>query len=253
MIERGYTNEEQVERIWDREEVTMLLNRHCYLAANGQRREALNTLWVTRPEHRATASLGYNNGYYVGMEEIARHFVLDEDARVRASLASFTAADPALGEDALGLGMVRMDTLTTPLVYLADDGRSARYLGYRLGFQAAGKPDGDADCYLDFGLVFADLLKEDGAWKLWHLVLEHDHTVTVGEHYEDLPVLRDQYTDPLEEQNGTPTIQTPVYQPLFGWEYMWQDMPKPYYTYSETESYGPGGNLGKPYYERERR
>ena len=32
MIERGYTNEEQVERIWDREEVTMLLNRHCYLA-----------------------------------------------------------------------------------------------------------------------------------------------------------------------------------------------------------------------------
>ena len=122
-----------------------------------------------------------------------------------------------------------------------------------LGFQAAGKPDGDADCYLDFGLVFADLLKEDGAWKLWHLVLEHDHTVTVGEHYEDLPVLRDQYTDPLEEQNGTPTIQTPVYQPLFGWEYMWQDMPKPYYTYSETESYGPGGNLGKPYYERERR
>lgn len=38
MIERGYTNEEQVERIWDREEVTMLLNRHCYLAANGQRR-----------------------------------------------------------------------------------------------------------------------------------------------------------------------------------------------------------------------
>ena len=101
--------------------------------------------------------------------------------------------------------------------------------------------------------MFADLLKEDGAWKLWHLVLEHDHTVTVGEHYEDLPVLRDQYTDPLEEQNGTPTIQTPVYQPLFGWEYMWQDMPKPYYTYSETESYGPGGNLGKPYYERERR
>ena len=161
--------------------------------------------------------------------------------------------DPALGEDAMGLGMARMDTLTTPLVYLADDGRSARYLGYRLGFQAAGKPDGDADCYLDFGLVFADLLKEDGAWKLWHLVLEHDHTVTVGEHYEDLPVLRDQYTDPLEEQNGTPTIQTPVYQPLFGWEYMWQDMPKPYYTYSETESYGPGGNLGKPYYERERR
>lgn len=125
MIERGYTNEEQVERIWDREEVTMLLNRHCYLAANGQRREALNTLWVTRPEHRATASLGYNNGYYVGMEEIVRHFVLDEDARVWASLVPFTAADPALGEDALGLGMARMDTLTTPLVYLADDGRSA--------------------------------------------------------------------------------------------------------------------------------
>ena len=49
------------------------------------------------------------------------------------------------------------------------------------------------------------------------------------------------------------SIYFTVYDPLYGWEYIWQDMPRPYETYREREGYGPGGDLGKPYYERERR
>ncbi len=44
-----------------------------------------------------------------------------------------------------------MHTSTTPLVYIADDGRTARYQGYQLGYQSTGRPDGTAESYLEFG------------------------------------------------------------------------------------------------------
>lgn len=250
-----YTNDQQVERIWDKECVVQVMNRHTYCQYNGQRQLELDTLWVARPENRQTASLGYNNGYYTGMDEIVRHYVKEREELFFERLKPYCGADPgvALSPENLGLGAGEIQTATTPLVYLADDGQSARYLGYRLGYQATGKPDGSAEVYLDFGLIFCDLLKEDGQWKIWHLVLEHDHTVEAGRDYGKTPVRLPFGEDPLEREFGTPTIAQNVYQPFFGWEYMWQDMPRPYASYNDAESYGPKGCLGKPYYERERR
>ncbi|MBR2716421.1 MAG: nuclear transport factor 2 family protein [Oscillospiraceae bacterium] len=252
METKTFTNEEQVERIWDRENVIMTMNRRGYYFSNDQRQEELDTLWVRCPENRQTASFGVNSGYYAGMEEIARWYVEERKAALEEKLRPFVEAGQAAAED-IGLGVAAINTVTTPLVYIAEDGRSARYLGYRLGFQATGKPDGDADCYLDFGLIYADLLKEDGVWRIWHLVQEHDHTVEVGAAYADVPVLQPFGADPLEREFGTPTIRKDVYQPLFGWEYMWQDMPRPFETYKDEESYGPKGMLGVPYYERDKR
>jgi hypothetical protein len=253
-MEPVYSSDELVTRIWDKENVVQTINRHSYLNSYDLRREELDTLWVRQPDHRATASLAYNNGYYVGMEEIARHYVAEREQLLYQRLEPYcqaSGAEPSSND--LGLGAGCMQTSTTPLVYLADDGKSARYLGYRLGYQATGKPDGTADAYLDFGLIFCDLLKEDGQWKIWHLVLEHDHTVTVGEDYAKVPVRLPFGEDPLEREFGVPTQEQTVYAPLFGWEYLYQDMPKPYLSYEEKSSYGPNGDLGKPYYQRERR
>lgn len=256
MIQEPYfTEEEEVLRIWDKENCVQLINRHSFYYSNDMRREELNDLWVQAPEHKETASLGYNNGYYVGMREIARHYVGDREAQRFARLKPYCDADPNLAwvSANLGLGCAAMHTSTTPLVYIADDGKTARYLGYQLGFQANGRPDGDADAYFEFGLIFADLVKEEGGWKIWHLVLEHDHTVEVATAYADVPVYRPEEEDPLRPDWGDPTVRQDVYQPLFGWEYLWQDMPRPYDTYRDKESYGPRGDLGKPYYKRERR
>ena len=250
-----YSNDERVTRIWDKENVLQVMNRHSYYNCGGakEHREELNRLWVQSPDHRATASLAFNNGYYVGMEEISRYYVAEWEARQYQHLEAFAQAGVEISSKNLGLGEGRMQTATTPLVYIADDGASARYLGYRLGYQAAGKPDGTADAYLDFGLISCDLLKENGTWKIWHLVLRHDHTVTVGEDYGKVPVRLPFGEDPLEPEFGTPTIEQNVYEPLYGWEYLYYDMPRPYETYNEKESYGPNGDLGKPYYQRERR
>ena len=252
-----YSNDERVTRIWDKENVIQTINRHTYYNSGGaaQHREELEKLWVQETDHKATASLAFNNGYYVGMNEIAGYYVAEWEKRQYENLQHLAAEDASVkvSSENLGLGEGRMQTATTPLVYISDDGKSARYLGYRLGYQAAGKADGSADAYMDFGLIFCDLLKEKAGWKIWHLVLQHDHTVTVGEDYAKVPVRLPFGEDPLEAAFGTPTQQQTVYEPFFGWENLYLDMPRPYETYNDKESYGPLGDLGKPYYQRERR
>lgn len=252
-MSKFFTDDELVIRLWDKEEVCKVINRHSYYHANEMRREELEQIWVQEPGHRRTASLGYNNGFYVGFEEIARHYVGFRQQQREDALKPYLVEGEDHTPEQLGLGCAAMDTATTPLVYIAEDGMTAQYQGYRLSFQSTGHPDGTADSYMDFGLIHCDLVKESGVWKIWHLTLERDHTVTVGENYANVPVRRPETEDPLYANTGTPTLEREVYNPFFGWENMWYDMPRPYTTMTDERSYGPEGMLGKPYYERERR
>lgn len=249
-----YTDEELIGRICDKESVIQVMNRHAYMYSNEMRREELAQLWVTDEALLETASLGYNNGYYIGMKEVARHYVADRHEEMRQSLSAYQAARPDAGLTGfdLGLGMTAMHTATTPLVYISDDGRTARYLCMDIGQQTTGRPDGSADAFHVIGRVFADLVKEGEAWKIWHLVLQHDHTIAAGTDYTEVPVLQAEEDDPIYAHFGTPTVPTEVYHPLYGWEDMYEDMPRPYYTYRAADGYTAGGKLGKPYYKRVR-
>ena len=254
-MSKNFTNDELVVRIWDKENVLKTINRHSYYYTNEMRREELNAIWVREPSHRRTASLSYNNGYYVGFDEIERHYVGYRTQQRYTALAPYHEADGKIEMSGrnLGLGCAAMHTSTTPLVYIAEDGQTAQYLGYHLGFESTGKPDGSADTYMDLGLIHADLVKEDGEWKIWHLSLEHDHTITVGQNYAKVPVRQAPEEDPLYVNFGKPTVERTVYDPFFGWENMFYDMPRPYTTMTDERSYGPEGDLGKPYHERDKR
>ena len=76
-----FTPDEEVNRLWDVTDVTDLIARHSLYYSADRRREELAELWVQEPDNRRTASLGVNNGWYVGMEEIARHYVADLEAQ----------------------------------------------------------------------------------------------------------------------------------------------------------------------------
>lgn len=246
-----YTNDELVQQICDIEEIKYTMNRLCYYMGNEENRRVISDLWVQEYDHRQSASLGYNNGYYTGLDSVIGHLVVDRENERYANLNAYAEADPAneCSNLNLGYGCSSMRTLTTPLVKVAEDGRTAQYLGYSLGYQSNGKPDGTAESYFLMDLVFADLVREENGWKIWHLTFTHDHTMAVGENYANVPVLG--WQDPIEAHFGTPDIPQKVYEPLFGWEYLYYDMPKKHYTYSEKESYGPGGKLGKPYFVRD--
>jgi hypothetical protein len=245
------TEDEQIERLWDVENIRHTMNRFCYYLSNEEPRRAIGELWVTGADHQRTASLGYNTGYYIGLDEVVRRLVIDRAERLDENLKARVAADSSIDGSDLnrGYGCATVLTLTTPLVKIAEDGYTARFLGYCLGFSTEGKPDETADSYLTFELILADLIKEGDEWKIWHLVIEHDHTVEVGTNYADVPVIG--WDDPIIARFGEPTRPQQVYQPLYGWEYIYQDIPKRHQTYTDKEGYGPDSDLGKPYYERD--
>ena len=245
-----YTLDEQITRIWDFENVRKTMHKLAYFISNEDRRRALNELWVTAPDYMKSASLGVNTGYYDGMDEVARHFILDRNVELYDNLKERSAEDAAIecSSQNLGYGCATIMTMNTPVIKISGDGRFARYLGYSPAFISEGRAGGTADSYFTLDCVFADLVKECGEWRIWHLVFFHDHTLEIGEDYTSLPVLG--WDDPLNKKFGDPTIKQTVHDPLFGWEYMYEDMPREFYTYDDKSGYGPKGDLGKPYYER---
>ncbi len=225
-----YTNEELAVRLWDTEHIRHTMNRMCYYMGNGDFRGLINDLWVQK--NKRTASLGYNNGYYIGMDEIVRHWVLEQT-------------------DVRKTGSARMETLTTPLIKVHGDGKTAQYQGYMLGFRSDTKADGTLTTYLTLDMCFADLIKEDGTWKIWHLILMHDHTMEAGKPYGKIPTFG--WDDPLNPSFGTPTLPQELHDPSYGWELLYNDMPRELDTYSEKYSYGPYGDFGKKYFQRDKR
>ncbi len=256
MGKQFFTDDELAIRLWDREEVKQVMSKHCYCLTNDQRRRELSELWVKKPQNRRTASLGLNNGFYVGMDEISNYYVVQHNDLRYAQLKAYSDVLPEVdyNNHNLGLGIMNIHNFNTPVYYIAEDGQSAKYMGYDCGIYTAGHPDGTADAYYIFGVTYADLLKEDGEWKIWHLVMQHDQSVPAGKNYgEAVPVRLRPGDDPYVEEFGEPTIQRTVYDPFLGWEYMYQDMPRRYYSYHELHGYGPEGNMGRKWYERERR
>ena len=251
-----FTDDELVERVWDMEQVKDLMSRHAYCLSGDQRRRELSELWVRKPQNRRTASLGLNNGFYVGMDEISNYYVVQNNELRYEQLKPYCQANPRLefSNLNLGRGIMNIHTCGTPVYYIAEDGKTARYMCYDVGIYTVGKPDKTASAYFIFGMVYADLLKEDGQWKIWHLVMQHDHSIPAGKNYgEAVPVRLRPGDDPYAEEFGQPTIRRTVYDPFMGWEYMYQDMPRQYYSYNELEGYGPEGNMGIKWYDRERR
>ena len=225
-----YTNEELAIRLWDTEHIRHTMNRMCYYLSNRDFRGLINDLWVQK--NKRTASLGYNNGYYIGMDEIVRHLVLEQT-------------------DLPKTGSARMETLTTPLIKLHGDGKTAQYQGYMPGFRSSAQADGTMETYLTLDMCFADLIKEEGTWKIWHLILMHDHTMEAGKPYGKLPTFG--WNDPLEETFGTPTVPQELHDPSYVWELLYDDMPRELDTYEEKYSYGPYGDFGKKYFQRDKR
>lgn len=96
----------------------------------------------------------------------------------------------------------------------------------------------------------ADIVLENEERKIWHLTILHDHSVTPGEDYSQLPLMEEPGLDLMQQHFGTPDIAGAVHVPMYGWETLFDDMPKTYETYTDKNSYGPKGNLGKMYYDR---
>jgi hypothetical protein len=58
--------------------------------------------------------------------------------------------------------------LTTPVIQVAADGRTAKGLWFSPGHETTADANGNLDPNWCWGKFGADFIKEDGQWKIWH-------------------------------------------------------------------------------------
>lgn len=142
--EKQFTDDELIVRVMDKEAIKNLMGRRAYYYANNQRRRELDELWVSAPDYQRTASYGRNWGYYTGMDSIARYYVIEHNRRQYRDLEAIRTKSPEveLSSWNLGYGTTAFHEVTTPMLYIAGDGKTARGLWYVPGQETIIEADG---------------------------------------------------------------------------------------------------------------
>ena len=244
MKKQIYSDYERIVRVWDVEEIKDLMSRRMVYNANGQRREELDRLWVSKPQYQKTASIGSNWGYYVGMDEVVKYYVLKFEEKRQASLDAYAAANPEIANVPanLGYGSFVNHHVSTPCVVLAGDGQPAKGTWYSMGVECDGNPDGSSKCVWYYIKYCADFVKEeDGQWKIWHLFQSNDVEYEAGTSMGTVPTNPEPGTSLPEQEFGTPTKPYLAHNRRYGWGDAYPTLPDEYYTYDEEDGYGYEG------------
>ncbi len=242
-MKRTYTDDELIRRVWDVEDIKKLVYKRGVYQANEWRERELRELWVAGEDAKKTASFGRNTGFYVGMDAIYGYYVEKHARDRREQLAAIAAADPAVenADGNLNRGCLSSHPATTGLVELAGDGKTARALFYAIATETWALPDGTAKAIWAPEKLAFDFLKEDGQWKIWHLVAATDLTCEAGTDIHDQDPYPHYEADPVQLEFGTPTIPCITHDATFNWWDDYPPMPKPYDTFDPADSYGPEG------------
>ena len=218
MFRTNYSDDELIRRVWDVEEIKKLVYKRGVYIANDWRSRELDELWVKEPEHQATAAFGKNIGWYVGMDNIRAWY-----------------------DKKHGAGFMAFHPATTGLVELAGDGKTAKGLFYSIANETQPSGDGAAkSLWMPEKLGF-DFVKENGEWKIWHLVAAVDLVSEAGEDYSAQDPYPNYEADPVMAEFGEPTVRQLLHDGTFNWWDNYPAMPEPYETWSDELSYGPEG------------
>lgn len=209
-----------LQNIVDRDEIEQMMGLRVLCQINARRDREMEELWVRQPKHRETMSFGGTWGFYIGEEAVRRWYV--------DSFAKVLAEHP--------LGTAQASPLRSPAIQIAADGESAKGIWYSLGHSTVG---GEA---MWIGKkVAADFLKEDGRWKIWHILEVHDGTLAPGENFGDQNADPSPGEDPLFAAFGEPTVAVKTHEPLFCWTDDFPWMPEPYDTMLPEIEYSING------------
>ena len=226
-----YTDEELILRVWDVEQIKKLCAKRCYYLANDWRQKELDELWVRGEDAKKTASFGRNWGYYVGMAAIHDYYVNQHDQAIDAL--------PGKGH---GDGCLFHHPASTGLVYEAYDGKTARGLWYCISQETLPVSDTEADARWYLEKLAIDFLKEDGQWKIWHVVVATDLQSEAGADYMQQPVDLPDSENPAYAEFGTPNLPMRTHNERYNWLDNYPAPPVPYAAFNEDNSYGPEGH-----------
>jgi hypothetical protein len=210
----------RIQRLDDVYEIQNLMGRHVYM----------------HEVHRPTDKLHALNTPGVSAE-VAQYGVFEG----REGLMRLQTPPASLVSDETGLMFENL--LTTPVIEVAGDGKTAKGVWISPGLETLRDPKtGNLRgfwCWTKYGIDFA---KEDDRWKIWHYhvyrIFRTPYDVDWVEEYEQNMEAESQ--SPLEQimKRDKPSSYDHPYSKTTKREYV-PAPPEPYETFDETFSYGP--------------
>ncbi|MGC3980437.1 MAG: nuclear transport factor 2 family protein [Steroidobacteraceae bacterium] len=222
-----------VQREKDAREVANIMGLRAAWNAMGQGDKIAN-LFAKKP---ADVSFSMNGSHIlVGFDKIKSAFG-DDATRKQRGLEGMIKLYPQIENkpENFGVGDVRIHSLESPIIEVAEDGQTAKGFWQTSGPAlevARGKPAAT----IAWENYAVDFIKEDGQWKIWHL-----HNITLYYYDLDKP-FSDQVAATLAPAQGpggqaAPASSYKAWTPTTPPNQI--QLPQPYKTFSETFSYGP--------------
>jgi hypothetical protein len=241
------TLEQKVQRALDIAEVQNVMGKHAYYHGVGYHLQELGDIWV-KPggEFDTTASFGQNHGYWVGLKRVKQYYGELNEKNRKANLEKVSKLHPEVKnvKENEGVGSMIMHTLTTPIIEVAGDGKTAKGVWYSPGQVTEVGGDGKPMAMWMWEKYGVDFAKEDGEWKIWHIHMYTDFAVTPGKSWVDPAAggspfsSGDTVEKPPEMKLDVEKVTYKEWSPTTVPQLL-PRMPEPYYTFSETFSYGP--------------
>mgnify|MGYP002627397649 CR=1 FL=1 len=232
-----YTTEQLADRYLAVKEINSVACEHCLYFGRRQQDLELERLWCKKaPEPR----FSQNNGSFTGYAALAEHYAHSEEERKARYDRLLEKLEPEFvgqsDEVRYGTMTLSLQTLSTPLVELAGDGRTAKGL-WTVTAQVTALDDKGPVGLWAYGKLAADFVLEDGAWKIWHMQALTDFVTPAGEAFD--PALGAAIYPAGLGIDKTPTEPGDLYA------WYSQDrparltprMPEPYETFADTFSY----------------
>jgi hypothetical protein len=168
------TAAEMAERALDGVEIQNAMAMHQLLGAPGGDHDLeLATIWAQKT---AGATFAHNVGIVTGIEAIRKYYGTGK-GYTNDPKKEQTATPQGMMQ--AGAGNISFRTLTTPIIHIAGDGKTAKAYWYTPGFQA-NIQNGQGNSIWSYEKYAIDFVKEDGAWKIWHFHVYNDWEIPMG-------------------------------------------------------------------------
>lgn len=232
------TLEQRIERLEAAREIQNLMSTYAYMHTAGRHRECVSLFTTNQPN----AKVEMMWGIYEGKDAAYRCYAIDH---VNSE-----------GEGEKRRGQMHMHALTTPLIEVAGDRKTAKAAWIAPGHETAAM-NGKANASWAWCKYGADFMKEDGKWKIWHLHVYGifmtpfnkpwtEVTGTPGSSAEFANLMPGAQPTPDAPPGSMPVAKYNVNRPSSGgWEYRTDAIypydqplpPHPYETWDDSMSY----------------
>jgi len=175
---KGRTEISAGERALAMMEVQNTFSKHAFYHQVGKHCEEIADIWVAEKGPNAKTAVWTLSGNIMpGIDVIKDEYCTKHLADQKKTLEQMSKTIPSIKniDENIGVGSEYiMHTQETPVIEIAGDGKTAKGLWYSIGLSVRGQVDSSGKTSVNTGWMWekygVDFIKEDGKWKIWHLI-----------------------------------------------------------------------------------